>query len=393
MRSLRATPLLATYSSGFFSLSLLQMVAVATPLWGNHLGLSVAMIGIAAGCRSISPLIYSIHLGSLMDVVGVRRIMLFFAVQCAVLPLLYPWFPSAGMFALLQLLLGLASSTAWMASQTAIARIAAGDSTKTGWFSFFTSAGTVVGPLALGFVWNEGGAGAGYGLIAFWGFCLLASCLVLPPRKDIVRPKLNVRHLVPRLGSYLGGLTMMRRSVVIFVIACTFVRLGSVSMLESFYPLLLQGFGFSAATVGVLFAIGNLTSSPSSLLAGPWVRICGSPRRGLIISVAISSAAIAVTPALSTFWPLAIAISFYGLGIGVSMPLIFTLLSKGVEADQQGLVAGLRATANRLAGFVLPVTMGIIAEMAGIAAAFWIVGLALLAVVALAEAVFRKRID
>ncbi len=387
------SPLLATYCAGFFSLSLVQMVAVATPLWGNHIGLTAVMIGLAAGCRSVSPLIYSLPIGKLMDMVGVRRVFLFFSLQCAVLPLLYPLFPHGGAFAVLQLLLGLASATGWMAAQTAIARLASGDTRKTGWFSFFTSAGTVAGPLALGFIWERCGPTAGYGLIAAWGLCLLAACLALPAQRGAMTPKLRLRHLLPDPKSYIGGLALMRRPIIIFVIACTFLRLGGISMVEAFFPLLLQGQSYSVASVGLLFAIGNLTSSPASLLAQGTVRLCGSPRRTLAASVALSSAAIAVLPLLSSFWALALAVALYGTGIGLSMPLLFTLLSRGVEADQQGLVAGLRATANRLAGFVLPIGMGVVAEVAGIAAAFWMIGLLLLGIVVFVEVMFRKKLS
>lgn len=384
--------LLATYLCGFLSLSFLQMVALVTPLWGDHLGLSVAMIGLASGARSVTPLIYSIHFGSLMDSVGVRRFLIFFAAQCALVPVLYPLLPFAEAFLLLQLVLGLAAATVWLAAQTAIARISAGDARKTGWFSFFTSAGTVAGPLALGLAWSGGGPAGGYGLLAGWGAALFAASLFLPRRKDIVRPPLSLRIFIPKLSSYALGLGALRRPVALFVIACTFLRLSSVSMLESFSPLLLQGLGFSAAAIGALFAIGNLASSPSALVAPWWVRICGSSRRALTISVAVSIGALTVMPLFEDFWQLAAAIAIFGFGLGVSMPLIFTLLSRGIAADQQGVTAGLRATANRLAAFVLPVVMGLVAELVGVAGAFWVMGIILLLVLLLVEAAFMKRV-
>jgi len=391
-RSARLPGLLATYLIGFFSLSLLQMVAIVTPLWGNHLGLSVAMIGFAAGCRSILPLIYSIHFGSVIDIVGVRRVSIFFSALCAILPLLYPLLPYSAAFALLQLFLGLGSAMVWLAAQTAIARGAPGDYGKTGWFSFFSTAGTVMGPAILGFSWSAGGPGMGFGLIALWSACLLILSLVMPARRDIVRPRLRVAHFIPRLESYTEGWSMLRRPVVGFVIALAFVRLGGVSMLESFYPLLLQDFGFSAATIGLLIAIGNLVSSPSSLLVNGWVRLCRSPLFALVVSAMLTVIGVMVTPLLREFWQLAIAVACFGFGVGVSMPLMFSLLSQGVEANQQGLVVGIRASANRLAAFILPVVMGLVAELAGIGPSFWIVGLALIALGWTAHLVFRSRV-
>lgn len=165
---------------------------------------------------------------------------------------------------------------------------------------------------------------------------------MIPARSDVVRPPLRPGIFIPRLSSYLDGFFMLKRPVAVFVIACTFLRLASVSMLESFYPVLLQSVGFSAGAIGLLFAIGNFASSPSSLVACWWSRLSGSPRRELTTSVGPSIAATTVVPAFGRFWLFACAIAVFGFGTGISLPLIFTLLSTGIEPDQQGVAAGLR---------------------------------------------------
>lgn len=383
--------LIATYAGSFFSLSLLQMVALATPLWGAHLGLSAFMIGLAAGLRSITPLIYSVHFGAMMDTLGVRRVMLFFAAQCALLPALYPLIPNATVFMILQLALGLAAAIIWLASQTAIARLAAGDSRRTGLFSFLTSMGAVFGPLLLGWVWDLGGGQAGYLLIAAWGAILLFISLFLPARKDKARI-LSWQVFVPRLSTYLEALRTLRKPLVAFVVICAFLRLGGLSMLESFYPILLKGMGYSTTAIGMLFAIGNLTSSPSVLVASKWTRLVGSERQALVVAVALAIAGITMAPLLHSFWMLAIGMAIYGFGLGVSMPIIFTLLSSGIAADSQGLTAGVRATANRLASVVLPIAMGVVAQLSNVTGAFWIVGGILLAVSWLTERYYRNSV-
>lgn len=381
----------ATYLVGFFSLSYMQMLALATPLWGDSIGLSVFMIGLASGARSVTPLVYAIHFGSLLDNVGARRFLILFSGQCALLPLLYPLLPFALPFLLFQLLLGLAAATAWLAAQTAIARVAAGDSTRTGRFSFFASAGTVVGPFALGLAWDRMGPAGGYGCLSAWGVALFAASIFLPVRRDVARQKINWGLLVPDWNAYFDSIIALKRPLVAFVMVCTFIRLSSVSMLESFFPLFLQMAGFSAAAVGALFAIGNLASLPASLLAARWVRLCGSAGRGLSVGVMLSVASLMIAPFLHNFWMIAAVVSLYGFGLGVTMPLIFTLLSGGVASDQQGSVAGLRATANRLAAVVLPLFMGLAAETFGIAGAFAGIGAALLLVLFAAERFIASR--
>lgn len=380
MRGALPPGFVATCACAFFSLSMLQMVALATPLWGGEIGLSAALLGVAVGARSILPLIYSIHFGALMDAVSVRRVIILFAALCVLLPPLYPLLPQPAPLILLQLLLGLSSATVWLAAQTAVAGLAAADNRVTARFSFFASAGTVVAPLLLGLIWDRAGPVAGFALMSGWGAAVLVSGLFLPARPGH-GPRRGLRwvDLLPDPSTYLRAWHVLRHPVGAFVIACTVLRLAGISMQESFYPVLLQDVGLTAASIGLLFAIGNLASSPATLAAGWWVRLIGSTALGLVAAVALSAAAITLTPALAGFWPLAIAIAIYGFGIGVSMPLIFDMLARGLPAREQGLSAGLRGTANRLAAFVLPVALGVGAEALGIGAAFWICGLLLLA--------------
>lgn len=370
--------LAATYAAGFFSLSLLQMVALASPLFASHIGLSAGMVGVVVGSRSVAPLVYSIHIGSVMDRVGVRRVLLLFAGAGIGLPLLYPLFPTPGILIALQLLLGLASAVGWMAAQTAIARTGAGDTRYTAWFSFITVAGTVAGPLLLGFIWDSAGPAGGYGLIAAWSGLLFLAALAMRPRPVPQGFALHWRDIIPAPSAYVKAWQILRQPLGAFIIACTFLRLAGFGVLESFYPVFLQDIGFNTVMIGSLVALANLVSSPAALAANLWVKITGSERMALLLSIAVAIAAIAVTPLLHDFWALAVAISLFGLGAGVSMPLILVLLSRGVPADQQGTAAGLRGAINRLAAFLLPVAMGVIVELTSIAAAFWLVGAFLL---------------
>lgn len=367
--------LVATYLCGFFSLSLLQMSALATPLLGGAVGLSAATLGVLAGCRSFAPLVYSIHIGALIDIVGVRRVMLFFSVPCAILPPLFPLASCLPLLIVLQLMLGLASAVVWLAAQAAIARVSEGETRYTGFFSFIAVIGTVVAPLLLGLAWQYGGgAQSGYGLIGIWGLLLTGSALLFVPSKPRSGRRLRLQDVIPDFAAYSRAWTILREPLAAFVIACTFLRLASFGIVESFYPVLLQQNGHDPAVIGTLVAIGNLASSPAALAAGWWVRICRSEAAALIAAIAVSVVAITVVPMLGPLWLLAVSMTLFGFGIGVSLPLVLTMLARGVSSDEQGIAAGLRGTVNRLAAFVLPVLMGLIAQAVGVEGSFWAVG-------------------
>ena len=62
---------------------------------------------------------------------------------------------------------------------------------------------------------------------------------------------------------------------------------------------------------------------------------------------------------------------------GLAQPLIITLVLRGAGRSNQGKAIGLRGTANRIASIIAPLAMGVVAETAGLEAAFYIVGVAI----------------
>lgn len=71
---------IAVYGVGAFSTTMHFMAVTIVPLWVVGLDLSPFLLGIVLGCRPVASLFLSIHIGALMDKVGGRRVMLFFAI-------------------------------------------------------------------------------------------------------------------------------------------------------------------------------------------------------------------------------------------------------------------------------------------------------------------------
>jgi predicted MFS family arabinose efflux permease len=75
---------------------------------------------------------------------------------------------------------------------------------------------------------------------------------------------------------------------------------------------------------------------------------------------------------------------------GVHQPLVITLVLRTAGPGAQGKAIGLRATANRVTSILAPVLMGAIAQIAGIALSFYILGVLATAAM-LAIAVWMRR--
>jgi len=374
----------ATYASAFFSLSAVPMISLAVPLWAAQLALSPVLIGIAMGVPALIPLAYSIQVGGLMDRFGVRRLMLGFSLCGTAAPLLYPLLPNAPGLIVLQMLTGFAYSMNWVGAQTAIGRLARGSPGHAGRFGFASSAGTFVGPLLVGWTWDQGGAWPAFGLIGAWSAALFAAVWFLPVRQGPAGhppDRLRWSDVIPDIGVYLTAARMLVSAQVQFVIYCTFTRICVVSIQASFYTVYLEQTRFSAAEIGFLIAVSSLVSSPATLVAGLLARLLPI-RLVLLASIGAGAAALALTPVLDSLVALTLASMLLGFGVGVSFPLTLASLSSATSREAQGLGMGLRATANRAASLALPVVMGLVVQAAGITAAFWIVGGTLLVAIA-----------
>ena len=65
--------------------------------------------------------------------------------------------------------------------------------------------------------------------------------------------------------------------------------------------------------------------------------------------------------------------------MALAQPLMISVLSRSA-GKAQGKAVGMRATANRLVSFVIPVVMGAVVELVGLEASFMVIGGALMVV-------------
>ncbi|MGH6947633.1 MAG: MFS transporter [Kiloniellales bacterium] len=382
---------LACYGVGFFSLGLVPMMSLAVPLWAVELEAAPFLIGIAVGARSVLPLLLSIHGGVVMDRLGVRRVMLWLAAGCVLLVPLYPALPWLPALVLLQLLFGLAQGLAWVGAQTQIGQLTRGHPRHAGRFSFSSTAGTFVGPLAVGIAWDVGGGPGAFLTIGLWAAALWLAILFLPRGEETAATARSAdwRALVPRLADYRAALALAAVPAVAFVVIATFARIGTLSIQGSFYTVYLESIAFSGTEIGALIALAAIVAALAALLNGAMARVL-SQGWTLVGGLVVSTLAVAATPFFAGLSSLAALAVLFGIGIGLTFPPILTILSHASGEARQGLSVGLRTTANRFASLVVPVTMGAAADLFGLAGAFVVLGLALGVVLLIMAAMTRR---
>ena len=367
---------LAVYGSGMFANGMSNISGLIVPLWVSSFGASATLIGLVFGARHILPLLLSIHGGALMDRLGTRRIMLIFAVVNAAVPLFFPALPYIWAAIFLQTLAGLATSMGWMGAQTLIGQIMKGSAVHAGRLSLALRLGHLVGPPMIGFTWDTGGAWAAFILMSVWGSFGFLSALALPGTSNETsqHSKIQFSALMPKLSDYLAAFRMLAISAVLFVAIVTMMRNAGNVVQTGFYVVYLdEVFGLSGTLIGVLTSAAAIIGGIGSLSVSRLLRIC-SAHWLLMATVTGSVIFICITPLLGTFVFLLIASALRGASLGISQPLMISILAKASGSKVQGTSVGLRNTANRLTGFIVPLLMGVLIDFVGLENGFYAIG-------------------
>ena len=383
------------------------MMAVVLPLWALELNALPLFIGIIISSRQILAVTLLIHSGTLMDRLGPRRVIMVLGLIGAALLLAYPALPFIWVLVCLQIVSGFIETANWIGAQTLVGRLLKGQAVHAGRMTAAARSGGFIGPWLAGLAWQFQGPEGAFGMVALWVSMSVIMAFMLPdtglaapatetgppPGNEPGDSKLRAADVMPKLSDYKAAFRLLVIPAVALVIAATTVRQTGSGMQNAFYGVWLKEIGYTAGTIGFLIGLGNAVSAGAALSIGPLTRRMASHWL-LLITVAVSIAAIAVTPLLEGLVVLMVAISLRGVGQGLNLPLMMSLAARSVGLDLQGRVAALRISFNRLGSLLVPIAMGAIAELIGLERAFYAMGGAGIVLIALlALWVSRLRLD
>ncbi|MEE8283448.1 MAG: MFS transporter, partial [Alphaproteobacteria bacterium] len=384
----------AVYGIGGFATTMHFMAMTIVPLWVVQLELLPIWLGLVLGCRPVLPLFLSIHVGALLDRLGARRVMLIFAILGMLAPLLYPALPWIWAIVVAQLLWGLADTTSWIGAQALVGKMMEGRTVYAGRLSFVSRIANMIGPLLVGAAWDVWGPTGAFVLCFVWGIGGVISVLALPDlppaaRGDRPRPgphpgKTGLRALLPEISDYREAFRLAALPAVAITLAMGMMNHVGGNIQGTFYVVWLNQVGISGTLIGALISIANLAAGIGSLFAAPLARVF---RAFWLLWLVVWAAIvlICITPLLGTFVAFAMVLALRSVISGVHQPLVMALMLNTVGTDAQGRAIGLRSTANRITAIGAPVAMGGIAEVIGIEASFYVMGvIASLAMIAMA---------
>ena len=371
---------LPIYGAGVFSNSNVTISSLVVPLWAVHQGLSPTIIGILLGARHVPGLLFAIHGGVLMDRLGVRPLMVFFAVLAVAVPLLFPVMPFVWAMIVLQMVWGMATTMTWIGAQTSVSQYMRGSTRHAARLSVSVRLGMLAGPTIAGYCWDQWGPWGGFASISVWALGLFASCVMLP--KPAARESGTVRRfrggdLVPRTADYVAAFKMLSVPAIAICVYLSAIRIGSYGIQESFYVVYLEQTGFSATEIGTLVGLGHSLRGAFGALIVSVLPAMGTLRLQLLMflgTLIVAVLLIMVTPTMTLFWVLFAAITLRGFLLGFNQPLMISIMAAATEPGSQGMTVGLRTTLNRAASVLVPVVMGLVADEVGLETSFYVIG-------------------
>ncbi len=238
-------------------------------------------------------------------------------------------------------------------------------------FGFASAFGHLIGPLLGGMISTNLGRSVAFGGLGVAGIAVALISLFLPSAETAparAKPKADDPEGARELAKVARGLLRDPRAQMSIIISgCA---LGAFSINTSFYPVFLEGMGYSDGTIGALGSVRQLSALIVRPALGYLVGGFGARRtvQGVLL---IGAIAIGVTPLVGALVPLALLAALGGTTTALTQPISMIMMAEGADDEHRGLAMGLRLTGNRLVQFVGPIILGVIVGYLGISWSFF----------------------
>ena len=364
---IRPPRVVLAYASAGFGLSMVAQAAFLVPLRARELGASFDVIGLIVGAGAVVAMFAAVPSGALLDRWGPKRTFVVAALATAVLSALFPLVTNYWWFLALQPLLGLTRNLGWMASQSYIASIGtpAQRPTLTGRFSMVSNVGQVGGPLLVG---------AAAQMVGFrWALLVPAAYALAFAVLGLLLADVQVRQQGQDRERQGAGLRSARELLAVVGIQVTLLltvaRLWITSVYVTFLPVYLTDSGLDVGVVGAVVATSGGVAAVAAPTAGYWARKA-SPVTVATLSLACGAIGLAVAPHITSVPAAFVVPALIGVGVGISFPLLLTVITTEAPPGQRGVALGLRGVATQGGMTAAPLVAGPVIGLFGITIGF-----------------------
>jgi len=344
------------------------MALTLVPLQAVDLGASPAVIGALAASLSLLPMLLALRTGSWIDRLGPRAGMIAASLLLALSPLSVLVHPGVAALFVTEVLLGLGNLLAVLASQAFTASVGDADRHEGnfGWYTSYVAAGQVAGPLLAGLVAQWHGYPPAFAATSAMALASMAITWALPEV-----------HPPAAAGGASGGLSgpaRMRSLLTVpgvqLAVVFTFSIAFAQSVFSSFFPVILQAAGMTAALIGALLSLRAVVSTILRPFLPALVARLGNRRTALVAMVALMALGTVVLAASQALAVAVLVSAIVGIAWGLAPPLSIVMVVAGAAEAEVGFALGARFTVNRLAQLLGPLAIGLVADGLSLRAGF-----------------------
>lgn len=358
-------------------------------LFASSLGASLALVGVLATTLGLARFGASIVIGSVSDRRGRKNILMVGMGLMGLASLLYALTSNPYALLLINALYGMSFVTNLTVALAYISDLVSARE-RSLVFGVVTTAmglGFSIGSFMGGWLAARYGYSGAY--LTALGIAVAAVLLIwqgLPRQSGLVqRSSASILPWWEQIGALLGN--------PMIVAACLGIILANLifgGLIVTFFPLYAQGVGLGQTAIGSLFALRTLASTLARLPAGLLVtRIPG--HFVMLGALLLATAVVLVLPQFPhpTGWML--LLSCEGIAFGLFLTAGQTTMAAQANESNRGAVVGIYMAAAAVGDSFAPFFLGLIAELLGIVAVFYVVGsLALLGVMVMAWMLLRR---
>lgn len=332
-------PFLALLLVGFLGRLGYEMLrSPVSPLFAQHLGAPVAIIGLIVASATISGIFVKLPSGALADVVGYKRLIVAGSVVKATGPFFYLPISVWQLLIPVRLFHGLATAIYAPAASALVASMYPKQrAERLGVYSAAENAGIVLGPAVGGLVLFYSTFNTAFLVSGAIGIVALLVAFSVPADQPKPETSSVLEPLLKRLGRGVGEIVSSPPILAASVVEATiFFGFGT---LQAYLPLYALTIHFNTAQIGFLFAAQGVTSIAGRPTIGRLSdRIGRTPM--IVAGVLADAAMVALIPHFNSFPILLVISAIFGLGTAAVTPSTTALIADLVRSARYGSAMG-----------------------------------------------------
>jgi MFS family permease len=344
---------------------------VGAALFALALGASTFEVGVIGALFAALPMFFSVNAGRVIDRVGVRPpFVLGTVLTAAGTALAFAW-PALPSLYLVATLAGSGLVIVHIAASNAVGALGA-PAERSRNFSLLVlgfSVSGFLGPVAAGFMID--GLGHARAFLILAAFPLVAFLALVLGRLRLPRPAATSHA---RADRRIGDLLADRKLRRILIVSALFNMAWDVFVFIA--PIHGTALGLSASAIGILL---GAFAAATFLVRLVLPALVSRTREWTLVAVAlgIACAVYATFPLFREFGVLMALAFVLGIGLGMSQPMVMSLLYSAAPPNRAGEAVGLRTTVLNFIQTTIPLAFGALGTALGVTPIFWAMALIL----------------